>query len=190
MTNFRDVLLLFLIPAGGGIPAGIILAKTRGLSWLATAGIYLIGDLIVACLYEIILRLFLRASEHKPFFARLRYAFQLTTQKLAEKYGLRPGPLSLITLAFSTEPMTGRALTKAAGYGVFTGWALTLTGDLLYFFLILASTLWLNHILGNGTWAVIIVMIVMIFGHFFVQWLRNKRHYKISKQNDSVNGPL
>lgn len=173
-TKAWDVLLLFLIPAGGGIPAGILLAKKLGFDGLGTTAIYAVSDVIAACAYEVLLLAFLAASQNRPFFMRLRIAFRMASEKLTAKYGLHPGPISLILISFGTEPMTGRIATKAAGYGFFTGWALTLTGDMFYFLLILISTLWLNHILGNGTLAVIIVMIAMFGGHFLIQWARGK----------------
>lgn len=42
------VLMLFLIPVGGGIPAGVLLARTMGLRWPVTAGLYFVSDLILA----------------------------------------------------------------------------------------------------------------------------------------------
>lgn len=167
-----EVLLLFLIPVGGGIPAGIVLAKQRGFSWFVTTGVYIVSDLILACVFEPIMLLFLRASQEKPFFTRLRMAFALTTQKLTAKYGLRPRPLSLILITFGTEPMTGRAVAKAAGHGFISGWALTIIGDLMYFFILLASTLWLNDLLGDGMLAVIVVMAIMIIVPYLWRKLR------------------
>ena len=42
------VLMLFLIPIGGGIPAGVLLAQTKGLAWPVTAGLYLVSDVMLA----------------------------------------------------------------------------------------------------------------------------------------------
>ena len=36
-----SVFMLFLLPVGGGIPAGVLLARANGLSWPVTAGLYL-----------------------------------------------------------------------------------------------------------------------------------------------------
>ena len=35
------VLMLFLLPVGGGIPAGVLLARAKGMAWPVTAGLYL-----------------------------------------------------------------------------------------------------------------------------------------------------
>ena len=36
LSSAGEVLTLFLIPIGGGIPAGVILAKSRGIEWPVT----------------------------------------------------------------------------------------------------------------------------------------------------------
>jgi len=48
---------LFLIPVGGGIPAGVLLAHSKGLAWPITAGLYLVSDVVLAIAFEPILRL-------------------------------------------------------------------------------------------------------------------------------------
>jgi hypothetical protein len=40
--------------------------------------------------------------------------------------------------------MTGRAAAKAAGHGFLPGWAIAITGDMIYFVVLMASTLWLQ----------------------------------------------
>ena len=49
------VLMLFLLPIGGGIPAGVLLARVHGLPWPVTAGLYLVSDVILALALEPIL---------------------------------------------------------------------------------------------------------------------------------------
>jgi low temperature requirement protein LtrA len=39
---------------------------------------------------------------------------------------------------------------------------LAILGDMLFFALLMASTLWLHGILGDGTWATVAIMVVMI----------------------------
>lgn len=72
--------------------------------------------------------------------------------------------MALIGISFSVDPMTGRAVAKAAGHGFLSGWAIAICGDMFFFLVIMSSTLWLSHVLGDGTAAVIIVMLAMIFG--------------------------
>ena len=51
------VFMLFLLPLGGGIPAGVLLAQTKGLAWPITAGLYFASDVMLALALEPVLRL-------------------------------------------------------------------------------------------------------------------------------------
>jgi hypothetical protein len=70
--------------------------------------------------------------------------------------------------------MSGRVATHAAGYKFVTGWALAICGDMIFFSVIMASTLWLNNILGDGTWAAVIIMIAMIAVPALIRRLRRR----------------
>jgi len=161
-SSLIEVLTLFLIPIGGGIPAGVILAKTRGLEWALTACLYLISDIILACAFEPCMHLFIRLAKNSPFLTRWVAAYKVSLAKTGFKYGLAPSPLALIVLSFGVDPMTGRAAAQAAGHGFIAGWTLAICGDMIFFALIMGSTLWLNNVLGDGTWAALIVMGAMI----------------------------
>jgi len=52
-----SVLMLFLIPVGGGIPAGVLLARNTGIGWPIAAGLYFVSDVLLACAFEPVLRL-------------------------------------------------------------------------------------------------------------------------------------
>ncbi|MDE2237478.1 MAG: hypothetical protein KGK30_06280, partial [Elusimicrobia bacterium] len=91
-------------------------------------------------------------------------------------YGESNGPLGLILVAFGVDPMTGRAAAAAAGHGFLSGWTLSITGDMLYFFVIMASTLWLSSILGNGTVATTTILVVMtLVPPLLDRWRRRRR---------------
>lgn len=49
ITNMLSVLKLFLIPVGGGIPAGVMLAQAKGLVWPVTTILYLVSDIALLC---------------------------------------------------------------------------------------------------------------------------------------------
>jgi hypothetical protein len=90
------------------------------------------------------------------------------------KYGVKPGPFLLIMVAFGADPMTGRAVARAAGHNFWSGWAIAIFGDMLSFGVVMVSTVWLSDILGNGTWATIIIMVVMIAAPSLFRRLREK----------------
>ncbi len=158
------VLSLFLIPVGGGIPAGVLLARSRSIGWPAMEFLYLISDVILACLFEPVMRLIIKAARTAPRLARVTDAMKQAMRKTTDLYGTTGGPFTLILIAFGVDPMTGRAAAAAAGHGFLSGWTLAITGDMIYFTVIMASTLWLNSILGDGrvtTMAILVLMFVV-----------------------------
>lgn len=172
--NAWDVFLLFMIPIGGGIPAGVVLAQSRGVGWLTMTLLYLISDVVLAILFEPLMLLFLYISKHVPFLIRFREAMATTTQKTIARFGAKPGPITLIGIAFGVDPMTGRAAALAAGHGFFAGWAIAIIGDMFFFAILMVSTIWLNNILGDGTMATLIIMVAMFTIPAIVRRLRKK----------------
>ena len=170
-----EVLLLFIIPIGGGIPAGVVLAQKMGLSWQIMMLLYFISDLILACVFEPLLLLFLLVAENSPGLSRVREAFSKSMKLTVARYGINPGPFSLVMITLGTDPMTGRSVAKAAGHGFLSGWALTITGDMIFFTILMASTIWLNGILGDGTLTAIIIMVAMILIPVLVRRIRGIR---------------
>jgi hypothetical protein len=162
LSSVWEVLTLFLIPIGGGIPAGVLLAKSRSLPWPLTALLYFISDVILACVFEPLMLLVIKLGKRSPKMAKFTEIFRQSVQKTTSVYGSHLGPLALITIAFGVDPMTGRAAAAAAGHRFVMGWMFAIAGDMLYFGVIMASTLWLNNILGDGTWTMVIILILMM----------------------------
>jgi len=169
------VLMLFLIPIGGGIPAGVLLAQSLGLSWPIMTVLYFISDVILACVFDPLMRGLIVIGKRSPAIARFNEVFKESTKKTLSNYGTRLGPLTLITISFGVDPMTGRAATAFAGHGFVTGWALAITGDMIYFALLMVSTLWLNGILGDGTQTTIIIMVAMMVVPALVRRVRERK---------------
>ena len=162
MSEYWPVLKLFLIPIGGGIPSGVLAAKDLGISWPVTALLYLVSDLILACVFEPLLMGFIALSRRSEKLTRIGHAIQESTRRSTERYGTKGGALTLILIAFGVDPMTGRSAAVAAGHGFVMGWMFAIAGDMLYFGVLMVSTLWLNGILGDGTWTTIIVLALMM----------------------------
>jgi len=68
----------------------------------------------------------------------------------------------LVLIAFGVDPMTGRAAAMAQGHHFVSGWAVAIAGDMIFFGVVMVSTIWLNNILGDGTWTAIIIMVLML----------------------------
>lgn len=169
------VFLLFTIPIGGGIPAGVALADKRGLGMATMCLLYFLSDVVLAFSFEPLVWLFSAAAKRSPFLARVGDAMRRSVELSTAHYGTGAGPLALILIAFGVDPMTGRAAARAAGHGFLSGWAIAIAGDMLYFSVIMASTLWLNSVLGDGTKTMVIVMIAMFAVPELVKRWRERR---------------
>lgn len=161
-STIWDVFVLFSVPIGGGMPAGVLLAKSRGMGWLAMTILYFISDVVLAMWFEPMIRLIALASRRFQFLAKMREAFKKSTDRTIARYGAKPGPVALVGIAFGVDPMTGRTAALAAGHHFILGWAFAILGDMFFFAVIAISTLCLNNILGDGTWAAIIIMVLML----------------------------
>jgi uncharacterized membrane protein len=155
------VLLLFLVPIGGGIPAGVLMAQARGIGWPLMLVLYFVSDVVLACLFEPLLRLLIAVGRIIPIVGRLARAARASVQRTAAQYGNAGGPLALVLVSFGVDPMTGRTAAAAAGHGFVPGWALAITGDMFYFALLMLSTLWLGSALDNDRLTIGLMLVVM-----------------------------
>jgi hypothetical protein len=168
------VLLLFLLPVGGGIPAGVLLAQSNGLPWPLTAGLYFVSDVILALAFEPVLRLFVVLGRRVPFLARFGAAMRgAMARSAAHVGGPGAGPVSLVMIAFGVDPMTGRSAALAAGHGFLAGWAFAIAGDMLYYAVIALTTLRLNTVIRNPNTTMWIVLGAMLVVPMLVRRLRS-----------------
>jgi hypothetical protein len=160
-----SVLMLFLIPVGGGIPAGVMLARTKGLAWPVTAGLYFVSDVILALAFEPVLQLFAWLGGKVPFLVRFSAGMKAALARSTARFsGTGAGPLTLVMISFGADPMTGRTSALAAGHGVLMGWAFAIAGDMLYYAIIAITTLRLDRYVRNPDttmWIVLGAMIVV-----------------------------
>lgn len=169
------VLKLFLIPVGGGIPAGVLLARSSGLAWPVTAALYLVSDLILAVVTEPVLRLLAALAGRIPLLARFSAAMKTTTARSVAHFGgSGAGPVMLVMIAFGVDPMTGRASALAAGHGFVAGWAFAIAGDMLYFAVIAISALRLNSYFHDPNTTVLIVLGGMLVVPMLVRFCRSR----------------
>lgn len=162
ITQMLAVLKLFLIPAGGGIPAGVMFAKARGVAWPVTTLLYLVSDVILALLFEPVLRLLAFICGRVSFLARAAAVMKAATARSVHHMsGTGAGPVGLIMIAFGVDPMTGRATALAAGHGFLAGWAIAIAGDMLYFGVVAVSTLQLNTVIRDPNITMVIILAAM-----------------------------
>jgi hypothetical protein len=168
------VLKLFLLPIGGGIPAGVLLARDNGLAWPVMAGLYLVSDLILALAFEPVLRLLAALGRKIPLLARFSATLKAATARSAAHFsGTGAGPLALVMIAFGVDPMTGRATAHAAGHGFLAGWAIAIAGDMLYFAVIALTTLQLNSYIKDPNTTMLVVLGAMFVAPMLVRYFRS-----------------
>ena len=174
-ADMLAVLKLFVIPVGGGIPAGVLLAQSRGLVWPVTAFLYLISDILLAIAFEPILRLLTWVCGLIPVLARLGALLRASTARSVSHFGgAGAGPIALIMISFGVDPMTGRASALAAGHGFIAGWAFAIAGDMLYFGVIAVSTLRLNTYIHDPNTTVLIVLAGMFLVPVLIRRVRSR----------------
>lgn len=169
-----SVLMLFLLPVGGGIPAGVLLARTKGIAWPVTAGLYFVSDVILALAFEPILRLLVALGRKVAFLARLSLAIKVAMARSATLFS-GTGPFTLLLIAFGVDPMTGRAAALSVGHGFLAGWAFAIAGDMLYYAVVALTTLRLNSYIRNPNTTMLIVLGAMIIVPMLVRYFRPGR---------------
>lgn len=166
------VLLLFLVPIGGGIPAGVLMARDRGLPIVVVPFLYFVSDVILAFVFEPILRVTIAVCRAIPPLRHVGRALSASIRRTAARYGTTGGPFALIMVSFGVDPMTGRAAAAAAGHGFVPGWAIAIAGDMLYFGVLMISTLWLHDVLGDERLTIGVVLVLMLVLPSLVRRLR------------------
>jgi hypothetical protein len=158
------VFLVFVTQIGAGIPLGVLMARNAGISPVAMAGLYMASDVVLAVTMEPILALLRWLGQRVEFLGRLGNRLSRFSGAAGLQGGGVRGPLGLILFSFSVSPTAGRAASEAAGHGFVSGWTLAIIGDMFYFGLVMASTLWASSVFGDdrltigavllGTWLV------------------------------------
>ena len=170
------VFMLFLLPLGGGIPAGVLLAQSKGLAWPVTAGRYFVSDVMLALAFEPVLRLLVLFGGKVSFLARLSATIKVTmARSMAPFSRTGAGPFTLVMISFGVDPMTGRASALAAGHGFLTGWAFAFAGDMLYYAVIALTTLRLNMYFRDPSTTMWIVLSAMIVVPMMVSYFRSRQ---------------
>src|SRR5438132_184995 len=166
------VFLVFVLPTVVGIPLGVIMGRDAGLSPLIMTGLYFGSDLVLAVTAEPMLAVLRWVGRRVPFLDRLGSRLARLTETTGLQEGGVRGPLGLILVSFTVNPLAGRAAAAAAGHGFFSGWALAIIGDMIYFALIMASTLWISSVFGNDRLAIGVVLIVAFLAPVVLRRLR------------------
>lgn len=153
------VFLVFVTQIGAGIPLGVLMARNAGLPPVATAGLYLASDVVLAFTMEPVLILLRWLAKRVDWLARWGERLSRFSGATGLSKGKVRGPLGLILFSFAVAPAPARAASEAAGHGFVSGWTLAIIGDMLYFGLIMGSTLWVSSLFGDDRLAVGTVLV-------------------------------
>ncbi len=158
-AGVAGVFLMFVMPLAAGIPLGVIMARDAGLSPLLTAGVYLVSDVVLALTAEPFLALLRWLGTRVAFVGRIGQVFARATGSVGLNEGRVRGPLGLVLFSFSISPTSGRAAAAAAGHGFVSGWTLAIIGDMLFFGMLMATTLWVASVFGDSRQTIGLVVI-------------------------------
>jgi hypothetical protein len=158
-TGAMGVFLIFVTQIGLGIPSGVLRAQDLGINPLAMAGLYAASDVVLAFTVEPMLILLRWLGDRVAFVGRLGTKLANFSGATGLSDGKVRGPLGLILFSFAVSPGAARAASETAGHGFIPGWTLAIIGDMFYFTLIMASTLWISSVFGDQRLTVGIVLI-------------------------------
>jgi hypothetical protein len=162
---------LFLVPIGGGIPLGVLMARDAGVSPPMMALMYFVSDIFMAVTHEPFFWLLGWLASVVPAFGKVRDFFARASSQAGLRDGGGRGPLGLILFSFTVDPISGRGAAATAGHGFMTGWALAIAGDMIYFGVLMAATLWLSGMFGDERVTVGVVLL-SVWG---LSWLIRRR---------------
>ncbi len=169
------VFFVFATQIGAGIPLGVIMARNAGLSLETTAALYLASDVVLAVTMEPMLILLRWLGQRVDFIGRLGTRLSRFSGMAGLQSGGVMGPLGLILFSFTWAPAPARAASEAAGHGFISGWTLAIIGDMAYFGLIMASTLWISSVFGDDRLTIGAVLIGTWLVPLLIRRLRRQR---------------
>ncbi len=146
------VLALFFAPVGPGVPAGVLLARHVPLTPAATFGLYALSDAIAAIVCH-------------PLFALLRRHGR--NVKPIRWLGRRLMSLAMIGVRVPEQAGVAPALSRIA---MVRGWVAAITGDLLWFAVLLGTSLVAASIADDDRFIALVMIVAMIV----IPWLARR----------------
>jgi hypothetical protein len=183
-TGFWGAFLLFCIPIGGGIPLGVLMARDAGVSPPVMALMYFVSDIFMAVTHEPFFVLLGWLASIVPALGKVRDFLAKSSGRAGLRDGGTRGPLGLVLFSFTVDPVSGRGAAAAAGHGFISGWALAIIGDMIYFAVLMAATLWLSGMFGDERITVGVVLLSIWVLSWFI-----RRHQQQREQRNAQPRP-
>jgi len=165
------VFALFWMPVGPGIPAGVLLAQHLRVAPVVTFGLYALSDLLAMIILHPLYSL-LRAQGRRNATVRkigqrvLRVAMIGTRRPTAEEVRagrLGPALFRIATVGFGVDIYTAGALATGLPIPRLPGWAAALAGDLVWFALLLGSSVAAAQVFDERG-VMVVVLVVTVLG--------------------------
>jgi hypothetical protein len=166
------IFVLFWAPVGPGIPAGVLLAQHLRIAPALTFGLYLLSDLFAAALLNPVYA-FLRAQGRRNPTVRnlgrrmLAVAMIGTRRPSADEVcagRLAPALLRIATVGFGVDIYTAGALVTGLPVPRLVGWSAAMVGDLVWFALLLGSSVAAAHLFNDERATAAVVLVVTFVG--------------------------
>ena len=158
------VLALFFAPVGPGIPAGVLLARHVPLAPAVTLGLYALSDVTAAFVCHPIFGLLRRHGRRvRPirWLGRRMMAIAMVgVPKERERLG--PALFRVGTVGFGVDVYTAGMLATALGLPRVPGWLAAIAGDLVWFALLLATSMATASIVDDDRVILLVMVVAMI----------------------------
>ena len=167
------VLALFFAPIGPGVPAGVLLARHVPLTPAATFGLYALSDVIAAIVCHPLFALLRRHGRNvKPirWLGRRLMSLAMIGVRVPEQAGVAPALSRIAMVGFGVDVYTAGMLATGLPVPRLSGWALAITGDLLWFAVLLGTSLVAASIADDDRFIALVMIVAMIV----IPWLARR----------------
>jgi len=159
------VLALFFAPVGPGVPAGVLLARHVPLNPAVTFALYTASDVIAAFVCHPIFIALRRHGRNVPSIRWLgRRMMSLAMLGVPRDDERGTSSLTRIaTVGFGVDVYTAGMLATGLGVARIPGWLSAIAGDLVYFALLLATSLAAASIFDDDRIVLLAMVVAIIF---------------------------
>ncbi len=167
------VLALFFAPIGPGVPAGVLLARHVPLTPAATFGLYALSDVIAAIVCHPLFALLRRHGRNvKPirWLGRRLMSLAMIGVRVPEQAGVAPALSRIVMVGFGVDVYTAGMLATGLPVPRLPGWAAAITGDLLWFAVLLGTSLVAASIADDDRFIALVMIVAMIV----IPWLARR----------------
>jgi hypothetical protein len=166
------VFALFWAPVGPGIPAGVLLAHHLRIAPPITFGLYALSDALAALVLHPVYSWLRSHGRRIPLIRKtgqrvLRMAMIGVRRPTADELSsgrLAPVLLRIGTVGFGVDIYTAGALATGLPIPSLPGWAASIAGDLLWFALLLGSSVAASRVFDDDRWVAVVVVAVTLLG--------------------------